>query len=113
MKESVFPFSKFPGQDILLGPEMRSTGEVMGIGEDWAWRTPNRRWRPHGVAADGPHFHQRARFRQEERGGAGRGVRQARFRVVRDERHGEGVAAGGVKVETLYKLAEGRRTCST
>jgi carbamoyl-phosphate synthase large subunit len=34
-KESVFPFSKFPGQDILLGPEMRSTGEVMGIGEDW------------------------------------------------------------------------------
>jgi carbamoyl-phosphate synthase large subunit len=35
VKESVFPFSKFPGQDILLGPEMRSTGEVMGIGEDW------------------------------------------------------------------------------
>jgi carbamoyl-phosphate synthase large subunit len=35
VKESVFPFSKFPGQDILLGPEMRSTGEVMGIGADW------------------------------------------------------------------------------
>jgi carbamoyl-phosphate synthase large subunit len=35
VKESVFPFSKFPGQDILLGPEMRSTGEVMGIGRDW------------------------------------------------------------------------------
>jgi len=35
VKESVFPFSKFPGQDILLGPEMRSTGEVMGIAEDW------------------------------------------------------------------------------
>jgi carbamoyl-phosphate synthase large subunit len=35
VKESVFPFSKFPGQDILLGPEMRSTGEVMGIGSDW------------------------------------------------------------------------------
>jgi len=34
-KESVFPFSKFPGVDILLGPEMRSTGEVMGIGADW------------------------------------------------------------------------------
>jgi len=30
VKESVFPFNKFPGQDILLGPEMRSTGEVMG-----------------------------------------------------------------------------------
>jgi carbamoyl-phosphate synthase large subunit len=35
VKESVFPFNKFPGVDILLGPEMRSTGEVMGLGEDW------------------------------------------------------------------------------
>ncbi len=32
VKESVFPFQKFPGVDTLLGPEMRSTGEVMGIG---------------------------------------------------------------------------------
>ncbi|MEM8875907.1 MAG: ATP-grasp domain-containing protein [Planctomycetota bacterium] len=31
VKEAVFPFSKFPGVDIILGPEMRSTGEVMGI----------------------------------------------------------------------------------
>jgi len=33
IKESVFPFAKFPGVDPLLGPEMRSTGEVMGVGE--------------------------------------------------------------------------------
>ncbi|MEL7238041.1 MAG: hypothetical protein AAGK78_04200, partial [Planctomycetota bacterium] len=33
VKEAVFPFSKFPGVDIILGPEMRSTGEVMGIDE--------------------------------------------------------------------------------
>ncbi|MBP3731352.1 MAG: ATP-grasp domain-containing protein, partial [Mailhella sp.] len=31
VKESVFPFKRFPGVDILLGPEMRSTGEVMGV----------------------------------------------------------------------------------
>ncbi len=31
VKESVFPFSRFPGVDVILGPEMRSTGEVMGI----------------------------------------------------------------------------------
>ncbi len=31
VKESVFPFNKFPGVDVILGPEMRSTGEVMGI----------------------------------------------------------------------------------
>ena len=32
VKEAVFPFSRFPGTDIILGPEMKSTGEVMGIG---------------------------------------------------------------------------------
>ena len=35
VKESVFPFLKFPGADILLGPEMKSTGEVMGISQDF------------------------------------------------------------------------------
>ncbi|MBC7963078.1 MAG: carbamoyl-phosphate synthase large subunit [Steroidobacteraceae bacterium] len=36
VKEAVFPFVKFPGVDTLLGPEMKSTGEVMGIGETFA-----------------------------------------------------------------------------
>src|SRR4029434_2768396 len=34
VKESVFPFNRFHGQDILLSPEMRSTGEVMGLDAD-------------------------------------------------------------------------------
>ena len=33
VKEAVFPFIKFPGADTILGPEMKSTGEVMGVGE--------------------------------------------------------------------------------
>ncbi len=37
VKESVFPFNKFPGVDVLLGPEMKSTGEVMGIDSDFGW----------------------------------------------------------------------------
>ncbi|MFQ6049057.1 MAG: carbamoyl phosphate synthase large subunit, partial [Phycisphaerae bacterium] len=36
VKESVFPFNKFPGVDVILGPEMRSTGEVMGIDPSFA-----------------------------------------------------------------------------
>ena len=36
VKESVFPFIKFPGVDSLLGPEMKSTGEVMGVGRNFA-----------------------------------------------------------------------------
>jgi carbamoyl-phosphate synthase large subunit len=35
VKEAVLPFSRFPGVDTILGPEMRSTGEVMGIGESF------------------------------------------------------------------------------
>jgi len=36
VKESVFPFAKFPGADTILGPEMRSTGEVMGVAGTFA-----------------------------------------------------------------------------
>ena len=36
VKEAVFPFARFPGVDTLLGPEMRSTGEVMGLDRDYA-----------------------------------------------------------------------------
>ncbi len=36
VKEAVFPFIKFPGVDPILGPEMKSTGEVMGVGESFA-----------------------------------------------------------------------------
>ena len=35
VKEAVFPFNKFPNSDVLLGPEMKSTGEVMGIDNDF------------------------------------------------------------------------------
>ena len=36
VKEAVFPFIKFPGVDTILGPEMKSTGEVMGVGQTFA-----------------------------------------------------------------------------
>ena len=35
VKEAIFPFNKFPGVDPILGPEMKSTGEVMGVGESF------------------------------------------------------------------------------
>ena len=35
VKESVFPFNKFDGVDLILGPEMKSTGEVMGIDDNF------------------------------------------------------------------------------
>jgi len=36
VKEAVFPFARFPGVDVMLGPEMKSTGEVMGLDRDFA-----------------------------------------------------------------------------
>ena len=35
VKEAVFPFNKFPNSDLLLGPEMKSTGEVMGFDKNF------------------------------------------------------------------------------
>jgi carbamoyl-phosphate synthase large subunit len=37
VKESVFPFARFAGVDVILGPEMKSTGEVMGLARDFPW----------------------------------------------------------------------------
>ncbi len=45
VKEAVFPFSRFPGVDTVLGPEMKSTGEVMGMDRDFAAPSPNHSWR--------------------------------------------------------------------
>ena len=46
VKEAVLPFNRFAGSDSLLGPEMRSTGEVMGIARDFRRRSPRPRRRP-------------------------------------------------------------------
>ena len=48
VKEAVFPFTKLPGVDTILGPEMRSTGEVMGIADSFGWAFAKAQ-----IAADG------------------------------------------------------------
>ena len=49
VKESVFPFNRFPNADIILGPEMKSTGEVMGIDRSFGIAFANT-----GPLAEGP-----------------------------------------------------------
>ncbi len=53
VKESVFPFAKFPGADTILGPEMRSTGEVMGVADTFA-RAFGKALLASGTALGGP-----------------------------------------------------------
>ena len=56
VKEAVFPFARFPGVDPVLSPEMKSTGEVMGIADDFADRLPEVAARRRGRAADRRHL---------------------------------------------------------
>ena len=55
VKEAVFPFIKFPGVDTILGPEMKSTGEVMGVGAHLRRGDPEEPARRRGPAADRGH----------------------------------------------------------
>ena len=110
VKESVFPFNKFPGQDILLGPEMRSTGEVMGIDADWgmAYAKSQMAASP-ALPLAGKVFHQRARLRQETRGADREGVcRDWASSCARPAARQRCCRKAASKVQLLFKLTEGR-----
>jgi carbamoyl-phosphate synthase large subunit len=109
VKEAVFPFIKFPGVDTLLGPEMKSTGEVMGVGDSFG--------EAYAKAQDG------AGTGLPRKGNAMLSVRQAdRNRLVRVARdlldlgfglygtHGSAAAVreAGFPCEGVNKVAEGR-----
>ena len=110
VKEAVFPFIKFPGVDTILGPEMKSTGEVMGVGEivrRGVREEPARRGRE--ASAIGTRVHQR----QERRQGARRSRRakmlaELGFELVATRGTAAALAAAGVTVATVNKVAEGR-----
>ena len=88
VKEVVFPFSKFPGVDIILGPEMRSTGEVMGIDRDFpdglCQGADRRRKR---VADQGRGLYLGARCRQRRRDRSGKIAGRRRLATHRHGRH--------------------------
>src|SRR5512143_1145754 len=109
VKEAVFPFIKFPGVDTILGPEMKSTGEVMGVGDTFAEAFVKSQ-----LAASvklpkvGKVF---ISVREADKSG---GVEIARSLVhlgftLRATRGTAAViSAGGVAVEVVNKVAEGR-----
>ena len=95
VKEAVFPFKKFPGVDVILGPEMKSTGEVMGLGADFPTAflkaQEGGRRRP---AAFGPRVHLRARRGQGGHHSPGAAARRTRLLFG-----GHGGYAGGAHGE--------------
>jgi carbamoyl-phosphate synthase large subunit len=109
LKEAVFPFAKFRGTDILLGPEMKSTGEVMGIDDDFglAYAKSQMAAQP-PLPLSGNVF---ISVRDADKPASvqlARGLLQLGFKVFSTSGTAAALEAGGIEVNRLYKLTEGR-----
>jgi carbamoyl-phosphate synthase large subunit len=109
VKSSVFPFLKFPGSDILLGPEMKSTGEVMGISRNVgiafakAMAAAGSPIPTAGTAFVSVNDHDKGGVLPHARALAGMG-----FRIVATRGTAEFLNRQGVPAEMIYKVNEGR-----
>jgi carbamoyl-phosphate synthase large subunit len=112
VKESVFPFVKFPGVDTILGPEMRSTGEVMGIDLDFP-----RAFAKSQLAAGNALPTQGRAFlsvRNEDKDALvpiARKLRDLGFELVATRGTASHLRAAGLSVDDVYKVTEGRPHC--
>jgi carbamoyl-phosphate synthase large subunit len=96
VKEAVFPFIKFPGVDTILGPEMKSTGEVMGVGDTFAeafCQVAARGGRQ--AAGEGQRVHQSQEQRQAACNRDSAHPRRCRLYAGRHARHRRGAGGGG------------------
>jgi carbamoyl-phosphate synthase large subunit len=109
VKEAVFPFIKFPGVDTILGPEMKSTGEVMGVGETFAEAFVKSQLAASvKLPKDGKVF---ISVRDEDKGGAvevARSLVELGFTILATRGTAASIAAAGVAVTAVNKVAEGR-----
>ncbi len=109
VKEAVFPFIKFPGVDVILGPEMKSTGEVMGVGETFAEAFVKSQLAASvKMPKSGKVF---ISVREEDKHGAAeiaRTLSQLGFTILATRGTGSVIAAEGVEVTVVNKVAEGR-----
>ena len=109
VKEAVFPFIKFPGVDTILGPEMKSTGEVMGVGETFGEAFVK------SQLAAGVKLPSSGRvFVSVRNGDKPRAIETARmlhelgFQIVATRGTAASLSAAGIPVTAVNKVAEGR-----
>jgi carbamoyl-phosphate synthase large subunit len=109
VKEAVFPFVKFPGVDTILGPEMKSTGEVMGVGKTFGEAFVKSQL---GAGTKLPR--EGKVFLTVKNNDKPRTVEVARqlvamgFTLVATKGTAAAIAAAGIPVETVNKVTEGR-----
>jgi carbamoyl-phosphate synthase large subunit len=109
VKEAVFPFAKFPEADPILGPEMKSTGEVMGTGRTFGEAYAK------SQAASGESLPRSGRalisVRERDKPGAvdlARKLIQRGFEIVATEGTAKAIAAAGLACKRVNKVREGR-----
>jgi carbamoyl-phosphate synthase large subunit len=109
VKESVFPFNKFPGVDIILGPEMRSTGEVMGIDDAMPIAFAKSQLAANApLPRSGTVFLSVNNRDKPEAVGIGRAFADLGYRVIATRGTAAELRKHGVAVEDVLKLQEGR-----
>ncbi len=110
VKEAVFPFRKFPGVDTILGPEMKSTGEVMGVGASFGEAFVKSQL---GASSELPKKGGRAfvSVRVGDRGSVievAQGLRDLGFSLVATRGTAQAIEAAGIPVAVVNKVKEGR-----
>lgn len=113
VKEAVFPFVKFPGVDTILGPEMKSTGEVMGVGKTFGEAFVKSQLGA-GTKLPRPTDAAKKVFLTVKNSDKPRAVDIARqlaalgFELVATKGTAAAIAAAGIACQTVNKVAEGR-----
>jgi carbamoyl-phosphate synthase large subunit len=110
VKEAVFPFVKFPGVDVILGPEMRSTGEVMGIGREFRTAYLKSQLAAGSTLPRGGKAFLSVRNRDKRAiVNIGRNLAEMGFRLVATRGTAKVLERHGLAVDAVHKVAEGWR----
>jgi carbamoyl-phosphate synthase large subunit len=109
VKESVFPFNKFPGVDIILGPEMRSTGEVMGIADSFPMAFAKSQLAANSaLPRTGTIFVSVADRDKAEIMPVARSLAGLGYRLISTRGTAKSLRQAGIEVEEIPKIQEGR-----
>jgi carbamoyl-phosphate synthase large subunit len=109
VKESVFPFNKFPGVDIILGPEMRSTGEVMGSDDSFPMAFAKSQMAASAaLPQSGMVFLSVADRDKPAVIPIARAMSEMGYRLLSTGGTAQALREGGIRVESVAKLQEGR-----
>jgi carbamoyl-phosphate synthase large subunit len=109
VKESVFPFNKFLGVDIILGPEMRSTGEVMGIDDNFPMAFAKSQMAANSpLPRKGKVFVSVARRDKVEVVPIARALVEMGYQIVSTSGTAQALREAGIAVGVINKLQEGR-----